>query len=67
MVSPVTLAVITREKAFFDEIATMKPEDWRPGSVDAIAARSADGEELAGVGVGEGGEELPTKSGDIHD
>jgi alpha-N-arabinofuranosidase len=27
---------------FFREIATMKPEDWRPGTVDAIATGSAD-------------------------
>ncbi len=24
----------------------MKPEDWRPGSVDAIATRSADGRRI---------------------
>jgi alpha-N-arabinofuranosidase len=38
-----TFRDIPNRKAFFDEIATMKPEDWRPGSVDAIATRSADG------------------------
>jgi alpha-N-arabinofuranosidase len=27
---------------FFKEIATVKPEDWRPGTVDAIATGSAD-------------------------
>jgi alpha-N-arabinofuranosidase len=27
---------------FFREIATMKPEDWQPGTVDAIATASAD-------------------------
>ena len=37
-----TFRDIPNRKQFFDEIATMKPEDWRPGSVDAIAARSAD-------------------------
>jgi len=28
--------------AFFTEISTMKPEDWTPGTVDAIATASAD-------------------------
>jgi alpha-L-arabinofuranosidase len=28
---------------FFDQIATMKPERWKPGTVDAIATASADG------------------------
>jgi alpha-L-arabinofuranosidase len=35
-------ADIPARKTFFDEIATMKPEDWRPGAVDAIATASAD-------------------------
>jgi alpha-N-arabinofuranosidase len=38
-----TFRDIPDRKTFFDEIATMKPEDWRPGTVDAIATRSADG------------------------
>jgi alpha-N-arabinofuranosidase len=33
-------------KQFFDEIATMKPEDWTPGTVDAIATGSADGRRI---------------------
>ncbi len=37
---------IPNRKAFFDEIATMKPEDWRPGTVDAIATSSADGRRI---------------------
>lgn len=41
-----TFRDIPDRKAFFDEIATMKPEDWRPGSVDAIASRSADGRRI---------------------
>lgn len=41
-----TFRDIPNRKAFFDEIATMKPEDWRPGSVDAIATRSADGRRI---------------------
>jgi alpha-N-arabinofuranosidase len=31
---------------FFDEIATMKPEDWTPGTVDAIATASVDGRRI---------------------
>jgi alpha-N-arabinofuranosidase len=41
-----TFRDIPNRKQFFDEIATMKPEDWRPGSVDAIATRSADGRRI---------------------
>ncbi len=37
---------IPNRKKFFDEIATMRPEDWRPGSVDAIATGSADGRRI---------------------
>jgi len=29
-------------KTFFDEISTMKPEAWTPGTIDAIATASAD-------------------------
>lgn len=31
---------------FFDEISTMKPEDWTPGTVDAIATADADGRRI---------------------
>ncbi len=31
---------------FFNQIATMRPEDWRPGTVDAIATKSADGRRI---------------------
>jgi alpha-N-arabinofuranosidase len=41
-----TFRDVPNRKQFFDEIATMKPEDWRPGSVDAIATRSADGRRI---------------------
>jgi len=41
-----TFRDIPNRKEFFDQIATMKPEDWRPGSVDAIATRSADGRRI---------------------
>jgi alpha-N-arabinofuranosidase len=41
-----TFRDIPNRKEFFDDIATMKPEDWRPGSVDAIATSSADGRRI---------------------
>ncbi|MEJ2004851.1 MAG: carbohydrate binding domain-containing protein, partial [Cyclobacteriaceae bacterium] len=31
---------------FFDDISQMKPEDWQPGTVDAIATSSDDGSHL---------------------
>lgn len=31
---------------FFDQVSTMKPEDWEPGTVDAIATASADGSRI---------------------
>jgi alpha-N-arabinofuranosidase len=33
-------------KSFFDEMSTMKPEGWTPGTVDAIATASADGRRI---------------------
>ena len=33
-------------KLFFSQISTLKPEDWLPGSVDAIATSSADGRRI---------------------
>lgn len=33
-------------KSFFDEISTMKPENWRPGTIDAIATSSPDGRRI---------------------
>lgn len=41
-----TFRDLPNRKEFFDDIATMKPEDWRPGSMDAIATRSADGRRI---------------------
>ncbi len=38
-----TFRDIPNRKTFFDDIAQMKPENWRPGTVDAIATGSADG------------------------
>jgi len=32
--------------AFFDDISQMKPEDWEPGTVDAIATSTADGSQI---------------------
>lgn len=41
-----TFRDIPNRKEFFDGIGTMKPEDWRPGSVDAIASSSVDGRRI---------------------
>jgi alpha-L-arabinofuranosidase len=40
-----TFRDIPDRKTFFQDIATVKPEDWRPG-VDAIATGSADGRRI---------------------
>ena len=37
---------IPDRKNFFSQISTMKPEEWLPGSVDAIATSSADGRRI---------------------
>jgi alpha-N-arabinofuranosidase len=41
-----TFSDIPNRKTFFDDIAQMKPEAWRPGTVDAIATGSADGKRI---------------------
>jgi alpha-N-arabinofuranosidase len=41
-----TVRDVADRKAFFEEIATMKPEEWRQGTVDAIATASADGRRI---------------------
>ena len=41
-----TFADVPDRKVFFDQVSTMKPERWRPNSVDAIATASADGRRL---------------------
>ena len=41
-----TFRDIPNRKDFFDAIGTMKPEDWRAGSVDAIASSSVDGRRI---------------------
>ena len=37
---------IPDRKNFFSQISTMKPEEWLPGSIDAIATSSADGRRI---------------------
>jgi alpha-N-arabinofuranosidase len=37
---------IADRKQFFEQIATMKPEDWKQGTVDAIATGSVDGRRI---------------------
>jgi alpha-L-arabinofuranosidase len=37
---------IPDRKRLFDQISTMKPEGWLPGSIDAIATSSSDGRRL---------------------
>ena len=41
-----TFRDIENRSSFFDEIPQMKPEDWTPGTVDAIATGAADGKRL---------------------
>jgi alpha-L-arabinofuranosidase len=41
-----TFRDIADRSTFFDEISQMKPEDWTPGTVDAIATGSADGRRI---------------------
>jgi alpha-N-arabinofuranosidase len=41
-----TFKDLPNRKSFFDEIATMKPEGWMPGTIDAIATASADGQRI---------------------
>jgi alpha-N-arabinofuranosidase len=41
-----TFSDIKNRNEFFDNISQMKPEDWRPGTMDAIAACSPDGKHI---------------------
>jgi alpha-N-arabinofuranosidase len=41
-----TFRDIEDRRVFFDDISTMKPEDWEPGTLDAIATGSADGRRI---------------------
>ncbi len=50
-----TFRDITNRGAFFDEISQMKPEDWTPGTVDAIATASEDGRRIVIKAVNYGG------------
>ena len=34
---------VPNRKRLFEEISTIRPDDWMPGTVDAIATGSADG------------------------
>jgi alpha-N-arabinofuranosidase len=37
---------IPGRKSFFEQIATMRPDDWMPGTIDAIATGTADGRRI---------------------
>ena len=41
-----TFRDLTDRASFFREISTMKPEDWTPGTVEAIATKTADGRRI---------------------
>jgi alpha-N-arabinofuranosidase len=43
-------------KRLFEEISTIRPDDWRPGTVDAIATRRADGRRIVIKAVNYGAE-----------
>jgi len=41
-----TFSDLKNRDTFFDQISTMKPRDWKPNSVDAIATGSKDGKRI---------------------
>ena len=41
-----TFSDIENRNQFFDDISQMKPEDWKPGTMEAIAAYSPDGKHI---------------------
>ncbi len=41
-----TFRDIENRKTFFDDISRMKPENWKPGTVDTIATGSSDGKRI---------------------
>lgn len=41
-----TFRDIEDRSSFFNDISQMKPEDWKPGTVDAIATGTADGKRI---------------------
>ena len=44
--APAPFATFQTEETFFDNISQMKPEDWKPDTLDAIATGSADGKRI---------------------
>jgi len=47
---------IPNRMRLFDEISTIRPDDWMPGTVDAIASQSADGRRIVIKAVNYGAE-----------
>jgi alpha-N-arabinofuranosidase len=47
---------IPDRRRFFDQIASMRPEDWQAGTIDAIATGSADGRRIVIKAVNYAGE-----------
>jgi alpha-N-arabinofuranosidase len=41
-----TFRDITNRSAFFEDISQMKPQAWKPGTIDAMATASADGKRI---------------------
>ena len=41
-----TFSDIPNRTQFFDDISQMKPTDWKPGSVDAVASKTDDGKKI---------------------
>ena len=41
-----TFKDIEKRSTFFDDLSQMKPEDWTPGTVDAVAAKTTDGKRI---------------------
>lgn len=41
-----TFRDIDKHSTFFDDISQMKPEDWMPGTIDAIATKSSDNKRI---------------------
>lgn len=41
-----TVRDLPQRRVFFDDISQMKPEDWTPGTVDAVATGALDGQRI---------------------
>ena len=41
-----TFKDMKKRSTFFDEIPQIKPEDWTPGTIDAIATKSENGKRI---------------------